>query len=68
MPDRRCSRRRRKGSSARRPDASATATRMLENAPKGREALDQFFEEWLRFDRVVQRGEVQTGIRRSRQN
>ena len=26
---------------------------MLENAPKGREALDQFFEEWLRFDRVV---------------
>ena len=30
-----------------------TARRMLENAPKGREALDQFFEEWLRFDRVV---------------
>jgi hypothetical protein len=29
------------------------ARRMLENAPKGREALDQFFEEWLRFDRVV---------------
>jgi hypothetical protein len=30
-----------------------TARRMLENAPKGRQALDQFFEEWLRFDRVV---------------
>ncbi len=29
------------------------ARRMLENAPKSREALDQFFEEWLRFDRVV---------------
>ena len=29
------------------------ARRMLENAPKGRDALDQFFEEWLRFDRVV---------------
>ena len=29
------------------------ARRMLENQPKGREALDQFFEEWLRFDRVV---------------
>jgi hypothetical protein len=29
------------------------ARRMLENAPKRREALDQFFEEWLRFDRVV---------------
>ena len=30
-----------------------TAKRMLENASKGRDALDQFFEEWLRFDRVV---------------
>jgi hypothetical protein len=30
-----------------------TSRRMLENAPKSREALDQFFEEWLRFDRVV---------------
>jgi hypothetical protein len=29
------------------------ARRLLENMPKGREALDQFFEEWLRFDRVV---------------
>jgi hypothetical protein len=29
------------------------ARRLLENVPKGREALDQFFEEWLRFDRVV---------------
>ena len=29
------------------------ARRMLENAPKSRQALDQFFEEWLRFDRVV---------------
>jgi hypothetical protein len=29
------------------------ARRMLENAPRSREALDQFFEEWLRFDRVV---------------
>jgi hypothetical protein len=31
----------------------AAARRMLENVPKGRNALDQFFEEWLRFDRVV---------------
>jgi hypothetical protein len=29
------------------------ARRLLTNVPKGREALDQFFEEWLRFDRVV---------------
>jgi hypothetical protein len=29
------------------------ARRLLENVPKGRQALDQFFEEWLRFDRVV---------------
>ena len=29
------------------------ARRMLENAPKSRDAVDQFFEEWLRFDRVV---------------
>jgi hypothetical protein len=29
------------------------ARRMLENEPRGREALDQFFAEWLRFDRVV---------------
>jgi hypothetical protein len=29
------------------------ARRMIENAPKRRDALDQFFEEWLRFDRVV---------------
>jgi len=29
------------------------ARRMLQNVPKGRDALDQFFEEWLRFDRVV---------------
>ena len=29
------------------------ARRLLENAPKSRDALDQFFEEWLRFDRVV---------------
>jgi hypothetical protein len=29
------------------------ARRLLANTPKGREALDQFFEEWLRFDRVV---------------
>jgi len=29
------------------------ARRMLENAPRTRESLDQFFEEWLRFDRVV---------------
>ena len=29
------------------------ARRLLENVPKGREALDQFFEEWLRFDRVI---------------
>jgi hypothetical protein len=29
------------------------ARRLLENQPKGREALDQFFEEWLRFDRVI---------------
>ena len=31
----------------------AAARRMLQNVPKGRDALDQFFEEWLRFDRVV---------------
>ena len=30
-----------------------TARRLLENAPKSRQALDQFFEEWLRFDRVI---------------
>jgi hypothetical protein len=29
------------------------AWRLLSNVPKGRDALDQFFEEWLRFDRVV---------------
>ena len=29
------------------------ARRLIENVPKGRQALDQFFEEWLRFDRVV---------------
>ncbi len=29
------------------------ARRLLENVPKSRDALDQFFEEWLRFDRVV---------------
>jgi hypothetical protein len=29
------------------------ARRMLQNGPKTRAALDQFFEEWLRFDRVV---------------
>jgi len=29
------------------------ARRMLENGPKTRAAVDQFFEEWLRFDRVV---------------
>ncbi len=29
------------------------ARRLLENSPKSRDALDQFFEEWLRFDRVV---------------
>jgi len=31
----------------------AAARRLLQNVPKGRDALDQFFEEWLRFDRVV---------------
>jgi hypothetical protein len=30
-----------------------SARRLLENTAKSREALDQFFEEWLRFDRVV---------------
>jgi hypothetical protein len=29
------------------------ARRMLENQPRARQALDEFFEEWLRFDRVV---------------
>ncbi|RPI55461.1 MAG: DUF1592 domain-containing protein [Acidobacteria bacterium] len=29
------------------------ARRLVEDAPKSRDALDQFFEEWLRFDRVV---------------
>jgi hypothetical protein len=31
----------------------AMARRMLENGPRARQALDQFFEEWLRFDRVI---------------
>jgi hypothetical protein len=31
----------------------SAARRLLGNVPKGRDALDQFFEEWLRFDRVV---------------
>jgi hypothetical protein len=31
----------------------AAARRLIQNVPKGRDALDQFFEEWLRFDRVV---------------
>lgn len=30
-----------------------SARRMLENQAKARQALDQFFEEWLRFDRVI---------------
>ena len=29
------------------------ARRMLGNTARAREALDQFFEEWLRFDRVI---------------
>ncbi len=29
------------------------ANRMLENGGRGRQALDQFFDEWLRFDRVI---------------
>jgi hypothetical protein len=29
------------------------ARRMLADGPRARQALDQFFEEWLRFDRVV---------------
>ena len=29
------------------------ARRMIENTPRTRQALDQFFDEWLRFDRVV---------------
>ena len=50
---RRCSRRRRRASCSTPAGRERAARRMLENAPKGREALDQFFEEWLRFDRVV---------------
>jgi hypothetical protein len=30
-----------------------TARRLLEDNPRSRQAMDQFFEEWLRFDRVV---------------
>ena len=29
------------------------ASRMLENGTRGRQALGQFFDEWLRFDRVI---------------
>ena len=29
------------------------AARMLGDGPRARQALDQFFEEWLRFDRVI---------------
>ena len=29
------------------------ARRMLDNPARARQALDQFFEEWLRFDRVI---------------
>ena len=29
------------------------ARRMLGDGPRARQALDQFFEEWLRFDRVI---------------
>ncbi len=29
------------------------AQRMLGDGPRARQALDQFFEEWLRFDRVI---------------
>ncbi len=29
------------------------ARHMIENAPRARQALDQFFDEWLRFDRVI---------------
>jgi Protein of unknown function (DUF1592)/Protein of unknown function (DUF1588)/Protein of unknown function (DUF1595)/Protein of unknown function (DUF1587)/Protein of unknown function (DUF1585) len=29
------------------------ARRMLTDGPRARQALDQFFEEWLRFDRVI---------------
>ena len=50
---RRCSRLRRKASCATPAGRERAARRMLENVPKGRDALDQFFEEWLRFDRVV---------------
>ncbi len=30
-----------------------SARRMLGDGPRARQALDQFFEEWLRFDRVI---------------
>lgn len=42
-----------KGELATAAGRDAAARRMLQNVPKGRDALDQFFEEWLRFDRVV---------------
>jgi len=31
----------------------AAAKRMIENGPRTRQALDQFFDEWLRFDRTI---------------
>ena len=53
MPDEALFEAARKGELSTPDGRERAARRMLENQPKGREALDQFFEEWLRFDRVV---------------
>ena len=35
------------------PEGREAATRRMLADPKGRQALDEFFDEWLRFDRVI---------------
>ena len=35
------------------PDGREAAARRMLADPKGRQALDEFFDEWLRFDRVI---------------
>ena len=52
MPDARCSTRRRRASCERPTGSSASRARMLEDT-RARQALDEFFGEWLRFDRVL---------------
>ena len=35
------------------PEGRESAARRMLSDPKGRQALDEFFDEWLRFDRVI---------------